>query len=573
MKIPKKSKKYIKNNYKNLSAEELAQKTNLPTDTIKWYLKKTGKRAKKIIKTDQIIIRSFKDVRNYLVLNLDFIVPMLIITFLIYAYSLNGAFVSDDIPMFVNNEKIRDFFGVLKTFNFQNIYFSISYHLFGTNPIPLHLMSLLQHLVSTTLVFIFISMIFSKRVAKYTTILFALHPINSETVSWISANGYSYRTILLLLGLISYGIFKNTSNKKYFILSVAVFPLAIITRRYQGNQSLIIPAIFIVVDQFFYEKRISLKSLLKLWPFYVVAIAFVTYDIKGILERISVISPKLQENIPYHTGLFYTVFKSLELLIFPNKLSIFHEGEILSKALYIVMALSTIGYSALTIYFWRKNRKIAGLLLIIPASIFYTLMPIKVSWFAAERYLYPGTLAFCALIALGILKIEKKYKIKNFAILTIAIIATLYSIRTVIRTNDWKNRKNLWEATRKTNPLSARVYNNLGDVYAVEKDFKKSIEYFTFGMKLDPDYAELIHNLGNTYAKIREFDLAEKYLKKSFELNPTIYQAPFHLGVVELERGNYQKSLEYFNQVLEIQPNYEPAHQAISLIQRKISEK
>jgi tetratricopeptide (TPR) repeat protein len=170
------------------------------------------------------------------------------------------------------------------------------------------------------------------------------------------------------------------------------------------------------------------------------------------------------------------------------------------------------------------------------------------------------------LVALTIYYLEKKYKLSNLLKVGGTAVFLAYSTRTVYRNMDWQSDKNLWNSTLRVAPYSARVYNNLGDVYFKEHDFQKAIEHFQIALQLKPDFADVVHNLGYTYLELGNYDLAREYLVKSYEMNPYLYQSLYKLGFLEYKLGNLDQAESYFSQTLQVNPGFEPAAQAVQAI-------
>ena len=240
------------------------------------------------------------------------------------------------------------------------------------------------------------------------------------------------------------------------------------------------------------------------------------------------------EKASYLLRLPYTAFKSLELLIFPKDLSLFHEGEVITKVKVALMVITTLGLIVSIIILIKKNRKMAGLMLFGLFSFIYAFSPIQIAWFIAERYLYLAAAAFCSILAITFVSIENKWKGKNIALTLTGILVIIYSVRTIIRNTEWRTRKSLWEATARVSPTSPRIYNNLGDVYIKEGDVAKSIKAFEHAIKLKPDYAEAYHNLGNTYLQLNQIETAKPFFEKALEINPNMQES-----IITLEKNQF----------------------------------
>ena len=109
-------------------------------------------------------------------------------------------------------------------------------------------------------------------------------------------------------------------------------------------------------------------------------------------------------------------------------------------------------------------------------SLSPTLTPFRLNWIVAERYLYLPILGILAPFGLGLIKLSQMVKVKGLVYVSLIIIITLLSVRTIIRNIDWKNEDNLWIATGKTSPSSPNTHNNLGDVYGRLGDKQKALQ-------------------------------------------------------------------------------------------------
>ncbi|MBT6401660.1 tetratricopeptide repeat protein [candidate division WWE3 bacterium] len=534
------------------------KKTKIPSKVLKQH-----KRAE-VLKPDNAYanFKNWKDVKTFLLKNLDFVLLLSLIIIAVYFNSLKGVFISDDVPGYLNNPLIRDFKTALSTWHWQEITYSILFAIFKLNPTPLHVLSVLFHIVSVLSFFIFTSNFFSKRISMFSAMLFAVHPLASEVVAWISAINYPIFSTTTFLAGTSYVMFRRTNNKKHLWISVGMFGLVLFFTK--ASQALTVFPVIILIDQFLIEKKLTWKSAKHL-SWYLIPIGlYLAGKAAKIAFRIDAVSPTLNTgHTSYLTSLPYSIYMTIRLMVFPDKLSLYHDSEPITKFLLFEMYTTFAVLVWSVILTWKKHRKVAGLILIGVASFAYMLSPIQVSWYFAERYVYFATAIFCIFLAMGINKIEKKFPKKHISLIVLVLIAGAYSARTFVRNNEWRTRKSLWEATARVVPLSARTYNNLGDVYAVEENMEASVEAFLKAIELDPNYADATHNLGLTYYKMGELDRATAQFQASLEINPNLLPAYVHLSMVEFDKQNLGKAKEYLEKSLEINPNYTRARQLL----------
>lgn len=511
-----------------------------------------------------MLIKNLKDVINFYRLNWTILLLIAVIAIAAYANGLGGQFLSaDDIPGIVQNPKIRQFGEVTKSLNIVSIYTSAVFIIFNGSSTAFHIGTLLIHILNNYLVLLLAYTLFGKRVALYASLIFCLLPSGSETVFWIAGMGYVFQAFFSLLCLNLYLFFRSTQNWRFLIASTLVYIISLIFL--PTPWMLTVPFIIVSLDLFVTHplpRGLNLVGELKarwhyLVYFFSAGVFWVILMQGAFAHRATVLVTDYYFNPAESTNLLkrapYTIYKAVELYIFPWRLSFFHE-EALTPTVYAFMVAVTASIIIIIAYLLFKKSKYGGLLLAILASILPALSPVQVAWFIAERYLYLGGAFFAMLVALLLIKVDHRYNFKNLANYILVALLLFYSVRLITRANDFKTSKTLWLATQKTVPTSYRVYNNLGDVYSTEQDWGRAVASFKQSMLLAPDYADAIHNLGFTYMLMGDYENAKKYLLESYQKNGRLYQALEKLGAIELKQGNTEKAMQYLEEVRRINP-------------------
>jgi protein O-mannosyl-transferase len=485
---------------------------------------------------------------------------------LLYANVINGQFLSaDDIPGIVDNPLVRDFNASVNTLELEKILPAVMFKAFGMTPAPYHITSIFMHYINVILAFVLLFLLFGKTPAIVGTLVFMLHPLNSEAVAWISAYGYLFYTAFALVILINFVMWHKTKYKIYLVLTLTVYTFCLIF--YRKPWVALIPVFVVLIDQFILETKLNYRKIIIYTLFAIPTLIYMFTYVKQTyafrteaLVNLYYNDPK--KATPYFNRVLYTTYMTEKLMLWPIGLTIYHEGEKVPTVEFFtaVSAIGTLLVIGLVIWLLAKgkknpvNRNLAGLVLLIYAAILLSYYPVVVVWAMADRYLYISTLFFGAII--GILYSQSRYK-KAFGYFLVALLL-FYGVRTVIRTNDWKSSKNLWFATQKVSPYSYRVYNNLGDVYSAEQNYEMAIKNFQTSLMLSPTFADAVHNLGFTYYQIGERELAKEYLLKAYEMNPYLYQALHKLGVMAYEDGDIELAKQFFLKALEINPGFQP---------------
>ena len=481
-----------------------------------------------------------------------------------YLNALDNAFVSDDIGAIVKNERLGDLLVPLKEFNLNMLLRNLIFVCFGRSLLAYHAANTLLHTLATILVYFFVLIVTTdRRISCFVSLLFALHPIHTEAVSWVSGSGYVFYSVFFLIAFIFYHLYlENRGKTPYLLGSLICYSIAVLTSLW---------AIPMAVVFFLYEKYLKGRRIN--WRFYLVlglVIGLRLFFLRGAATvRISSLAGGgggLSLRNPLIT-IPHSLTQYLLLLFWPINLALYHEGEILTRTyLWAARTLALIFLLVLPIIFRRKKLFIFFWLFFL-ISISLSLSPMQISWYVAERYLYLGSVSFCVLISYLLVWLEKKTNLRGLAAALLVPILSFYFIRTVIRNNDWQSRASLWFATAKVSPRSPRVHNNLGDIYGGWGDLDNAIKEFEIARKLQPGYADATHNLGNTYLQRGDLENAKKYFLEATEYNPQLYQSFYSLGVISYHEGNREEAKRYFEKALSINPDYEAAQQALEVLE------
>jgi protein O-mannosyl-transferase len=518
-------------------------------------------------------IDTIKELLKFIRKNIKTLILFWAIILVAYFNILGGEFVTADDPELIRYASSTTIVGALKNFSIPGVYITVIHSIFGLSAPAFHTGSVLFQMVNAVLAFALLYLVSKdKKVATLATLLFCVHPVGSEAVAWLSGRAYLFLFLFTSTALISFILYTRNSNKYYLLASSIIYLAALMMWR--NPWALIIPFMVVGFDQFLLREKITIKFK-KIWiylPYVAATLLYVgVFFLNRYSQRVESLAAKTRYDPSPTTPLInripYTVYMTSRQLVWPIELTIYHDGKIITKSLYTLMIAITVAVTGITIYLWKRDKVTARLMVLIFASILPSFSPVVIAWFIADRYLYMGSLLFGFLIVRLLVAAEKKYKLDDLAAITVTLLVLFYSIRTAVRTNDFKTNKNLWIATQKTAPYSKRVYNNLGDVYSREQNWELAVANFKRAAEISPTYAEAIHNLGLTYMQMGDFDNARKYLIQSYQINPTIYQALHKLGMIEYKVGNVEKALEYLYAAREIAPGDPQVVAALNLVQ------
>lgn len=146
--------------------------------------------------------------------------------------------------------------------------------------------------------------------------------------------------------------------------------------------------------------------------------------------------------------------------------------------------------------------------------------------------------------------------LRNKILFLFVLIMAVYTLRTILRNEDWRDPKRFWRQELKTSPGSASVHNKMGDIYRSEGDFVKAIEELNKSLAIKPKDANAYNNLGVIYSDMGDKDGATSYYLKSLEVNPNFTEAYFNLGNAYAALGKSKEAISSYRKALELKQDF-----------------
>lgn len=458
---------------------------------------------------------------------------------LVYFNTLGHNFVSDDLSM-ISDPLISkiEYFLRPPYFNIgvRSVLIFFTNQFFGLNPFFFRLPNIMAHFGSAFLIFVIIRKLSNQTVATISSILFAVHPIFIEGVTWISGGGYSLSTFFILASLLFY-----FSEKKY--KSLALFYLALLS----SEKTIILPLILFVYEVALGNLKNNWKKLV---PFFALCFTWAIFLFSRIgtrIDSLQTFSGNAQTQLNPFLQIPIAITSYLQLIFWPDGLTLYHSEMFFSQTEFILRLGILLLFLASVVYSYFKNRQIFFWLSFFLISLLPTLTPLGISWIVAERYVYLGTIGIIVTLAL----IFEKNKYVWYGL---TIIALILGLRTISRNADWQSHDTLWLATARVSPSSSQNHNNLGDYYGRHGDLKRAAEEFEIATKLNPQYADAFHNLGNAYRDMENLDLAIENYQKALSFNPNLWQSYLNIGAIYYYQKNIPLAKEFFLKAEKLNP-------------------
>jgi hypothetical protein len=440
----------------------------------------------------------------------------------VYLVAFQGSFHYDDSVTIIENPHLDRWQTFVGHFDHMvrpvlNATFLLDRSLYGTNPLGYHLLNVLFHLGSGLLLYrILTHAVADERtsVPFWTVLIFLIHPVATETVTYISGRASGLMAFFYLVSLFLYikaSEHQQTVSIRRLHLSGAVlfFLLAIGSK----ETAVTLPIILLLWDVLIRRLRgfqLSTAVVSHHSPFWAILFLATLWAWNHpryiALAEFSLNIRPLWDNLlselhawAYALVLIFTPWNQN----FDHDLPVFHSLTQWPLPLDLLLLSAAVAAGLLS---WRRSPLVAfGL-----GWVFIQLIPTSLiprNDLLSERNLYlPSIGLLLAIVALGssliryLVTILPRPRLVQFGSMSVATaLVILLCLFTFQRNQLYQNRVSLWSDTVRKSPNKARPHNNLGYAYALQGDWDRAIEEFRTAARLDPDFMLAQQNLRDAY--------------------------------------------------------------------------
>ncbi len=439
---------------------------------------------------------------------------------LIYMKLFSANFISwDDGEVLVNNTDVHQFniyafftnYYVGNYAPFSMIAFAIEWLIFKGNPTAHHVMNLLLHMINSVLVYKLVLLLFKDKTKAFLcAIIFCIHPLQVETVAWVSAKNNLLYSMFFLLGLINYSRFILGKTTKQYVYSVLFFIVSVLCK----PSAICFPLILVLVDYLLKQTQ-SIKTLiLNKIPFITIALLFGFVTIYTRTEDKFINQNHayaIYEQIGY-AG--YAILQYVYKFLVPINLSVIYPYP-QNKLMSIVLGYIVILILVVLIYNLFKS-SVKTIVFGIMFLVFNLILVLQFIPFGevltADRYMYLPIIGISAVV-LSIVPLNS-----NYLKVVITSLFVIYGTLTFIRVDIWKNSISLYTDILKKYPHSYVALNSLGAEYMLAKNYDMSVRYLNAAINENRNYYKGYYNRGLLYAQNNQITKAINDFDKAIEL-------------------------------------------------------
>ncbi|MFZ2774381.1 MAG: tetratricopeptide repeat protein [Candidatus Moraniibacteriota bacterium] len=525
------------------------------------------------------------EIKKHLNFNRLVVLVFVVVGFVIYGNTLLNQMFWDDFDFILNNLYLRDW-QYLPNFFSENviagaglasnywrpvlqIVFSFEWHTWGDFAPAYHFVNIIFHVSDATLLYFVLNLIFKKKwLSVVTALVFLVHPLQTEAVSYVNSLGDSLSVFWMLGGTWFYLKYLENANRQYYCVSAFFYILALMSK----ETAIIMPALLALAHFFVFPKEIAIgerakKIVKKIWPFFLMAGIYLLLRATS-LNFINSFNLYNEQNV-FTSSIFTRIFTFfhiltiyLGLLFWPVGLHMERTISVstsLSSGPVILGALIFLGLLTLAIWNVRKYPILSfGILWFFIGLAPTSNIAVPINGMLYEHWLYFPMIGIALIIIwLGMGIFEKFHQTKILFIALLIISISTLSVLTIKRNRQWHDPIVFYNQTLTFTPGSYRVLNNLGMAYADAKDSAKAKETYEKAMATDPKNPIAYHNLANIYRDAGEKSQAIEIYEQAISLDSKFMYSYSALIDLYLKEKNYPKALEYLKKAQELQPENE----------------
>jgi len=448
--------------------------------------------------------------------------------------------------------------------------FWVEHKLWGDAPLGYHLVSILLHAFSALLLLKILRKL-EMPGAWLAAAIFALHPVQVESVAWISELKNTLSGAFYLGSALVYLRFDQTRRMKFYVAALMLFGLGLLSKTVIAT----LPAALLVV---FWWKRRKLswkQDVQPLLPFFLAGVvtglftAWVERKFVGAEGKVFDLTLIERFLIAGRVIWFYLgkLFWPAELVFIYPRWEV--SGAVWWQYLYPAATLLLLGG------LWalrRRNRgPLAALLFfggtLFPVLGFLNVYPFRYS-FVADHYQYLASLGIITATSAGAALLLTRWKLWRQPAgntLCLAVLAVLAGL-TWRQCGIYADSEILWKTTLARNPHSYLVENNFGHALLQQGQVDDAIVHFQKALEILPDYELALNNLGQALLQQGRADEAIAHFQKALKIRPDNAKIHRNLANALLQIGRTDEAMLHYQKALDLLPGYAEAHNSLGIV-------
>ncbi len=502
---------------------------------------------------------------------------LVLLTLAAYLPALRNGFIWDDDAHVTGNLTLRTVTGLFSIwlrpealpqyYPLVHTTFWIEYHLWGLNPFGYHLVNVLFQALNALLLWRVLERLRLPG-AWLVAAIFAVHPVQVETVAWITERKNLLAGAFYLSALLAYARFSpwetgpdsTPETRRCYWPAYALFVCALLSK----TVTCTLPAAILLLV-WWKRGRLGWRDARPLVPFFAA----------GALLGMTTVW--IEKNRVGASGMEWSYTMADRVLIAGRALWFYATKLVWPRDLIFIYPRWAIAAGiwwqwlfpaaaagvTLALWMWRTRLgrgPVAAVLFfagtLAPALGFVNVFPMRYS-FVADHFQY---LASIGLIALAVAAGARVLRQRAMRIVAAGAVIAALGILSWQRCGAFHDEETLWRDTLAKNPGCWMACNNLGLVLERAGDVPDAYGWYGQALQIKPDYADAHINLGNLLSRAGRLAEAAGHYEEAMRIEPGNAKAPYDFGLALAQATKWPEAIAKYQEALRILPHYAAAH-------------
>jgi len=511
------------------------------------------------------------------------VVAIVAATFWIFWPALHGDWIWDDNFYITQNPLLHDPARLWKAWfepgsfvEYYPIEESVQWaqwQLWHTDTFGYHLTNVFLHIINALLVWHLLNK-FGLRLAWLGGLLFAIHPVQVESVAWIVELKNTLSLPPFLLAMCFYIDYDRHGKLRDYLWATGLFLVAMLCK-----PSMVMFPVVILLYVWWKRDRVRWEDLKTSAPFFVISLVqglltllvgawYLQFQhahssdvpVGGILSRLALAGLSL-------SFYFSKCFLPIGLLAMYPKWSIDPPSPILLLPWLVLVGV--------IYWFWTKREgwgrhALLGLgFFLINLALFIGFITgafMSFTW-VMDHFLYIPIIGLIGLVVAGLEQAGKKLSgfMRSFAIAIVTVVMALMAWESHSYAEKFVDEAAFWNHTLKYNPGAWAAHQNLGGFLFKKGRISEAIEQYEQAIKISPDCVNAYYSLGIALLKLNQISEAKKQFEQALKIYPDYAEVHNSLGSVLGREGRAAEAIDQFEQAIKLDPDYAEAHKNLGI--------
>jgi Tfp pilus assembly protein PilF len=442
--------------------------------------------------------------------------------------------------------------------------------IYGLIPGMHHRTSLIFHIVNSILLFFVLQkMTGALWKSAFVAALFALHPINVESVAWVAERKNLLSTFFWMLTMLAYVYYTRHPNLYRYFLTLLLLMLGLMAK----PMLVTLPFVLLLLDYWplgRLRQQSTFNLILEKIPFFALSavsayISSLSVQLYGIVVSTELVPMKLRL-----ANALVSYVKYIEKMIWPKNLAVFYPfpdtlpiWQVFGAGLFLVSISSLV-----LLNFRKKPYLCIGWLWFLGTLIPVIGLKQAGLWPAiADRWAYVPLIGIFLIISWGIPELVSKWRHKKIG-LALAATVLLLVLMTVtwLQVRCWTNSVSLFKHTFEVTANNYITHFKLGEALTELDKTEEAISHYREVLRLKPSYALAHHNLGVILADQGRTNEAMNHYIAALTMNPKLERTHNNLGTILNSKGERDKAIEHFFYALRLNHDFAEAYNNIGVV-------